>query len=93
MDKSAGCGSDRFCHCSHLSSHDVGTSERVDAHFAANTIGLQMAAAGLGSAIIPSFLGILARQISLEIIPIGMVISFGSLFGLYLLADTSKLKA
>ncbi len=70
-----------------------GTSERVDAHFAANTIGLQMAAAGLGSAIIPSFLGILARQISLEVIPIGMVVAFGSLFSLYLLADTSKLKA
>ena len=68
-------------------------TERVDAHFAANTIGLQMAAAGLGSAIIPSFLGILARQISLEVIPIGMVVAFGSLFGLYLLADTSKLKA
>ena len=46
-----------------------GTSQRVGAHFAANTIGLQMAAAGLGTAVIPSLLGVLARQFSLEIVP------------------------
>ncbi len=47
-----------------------GTSKRVGAHFAANTIGMQMAAAGLGTAIIPSLMGVLARQFSLEVIPV-----------------------
>jgi fucose permease len=63
-----------------------GTSRRVGAHFAANTIGLQMAATGLGAAAIPSLLGVLARQSSLEIIPICMVAIFSALFGLYILA-------
>lgn len=60
-----------------------GTSERVNAKFAANTIGLQIAASGLGSALIPSLLGILARRLSLEIIPIGFLIGFLGLFGVY----------
>jgi fucose permease len=70
-----------------------GTSRRVGAHFAANTIGLQMAASGLGTAVIPSLMGILARQYSLEIIPICMVAVFAGLFGLYRLAARSSSKA
>jgi fucose permease len=66
-----------------------GTSQRVGVHFAANTIGLQMAATGLGTAVIPSLLGILARQVSLEIIPIGMAVIFTGLIGLYVLAVRS----
>ena len=62
-----------------------GTTQRVGAHFAANTIGMQMAAAGLGTVLIPSLLGVLARQISLEVIPIGVVLVFAGLLGLYLL--------
>jgi fucose permease len=69
-----------------------GTSQRVGAHFAANTIGFQMAATGLGTAVIPSMMGILARQYSLEIIPICMVVTFVGLFGLYTLAIKSSLK-
>lgn len=61
-----------------------GTSQRVGAHFAANTIGMQMAATGLGTAVIPSLVGVLARQVSLEVIPICMVVVFAGLFGLYM---------
>jgi fucose permease len=67
-----------------------GTSQRVGAHFAANTIGMQMAATGLGIAVIPSLMGVFARQISLEIIPICLLIVYAGLFGLYRLAVRSK---
>jgi fucose permease len=67
-----------------------GTSKRVGAHFAANTIGMQMAAAGLGTAVIPSLLGVLARQVSLEVIPICLMVLYGALFGLYTLAVMSR---
>lgn len=53
-----------------------GTSQRVGAHYAANTIGMQMAASGLGTALIPSVLGVLARRLSLEIIPACLVAVF-----------------
>lgn len=59
-----------------------GTSQRVGEHDAANAIGMQMAAAGLGGAIIPSLLGTLANQISLEVIPIALLALFVILFGL-----------
>lgn len=60
-----------------------GTSQRVGVHFAANTIGMQMAASGLGTAIIPGLVGVLARQISLEVVPVCLVILFAGLFGVY----------
>jgi fucose permease len=66
-----------------------GTSQRVGAHFATNTIGMQMAASGLGMAVIPSLVGILARQVSLEVVPICLMVVFTGLFGLYLLAVRS----
>lgn len=65
-----------------------GTSQRVGDHFAANTIGMQMAATGLGTAVIPSILGVLARRFSLEVIPICLAVVFATLFGLYLLMIT-----
>lgn len=55
-------------------------------HYAANTIGMQMAATGLGAAIIPSLMGVLARRVSLEIIPIGLLAVYAGLFGFYVLA-------
>ena len=63
-----------------------GTSQRVGAHFAANTIGLQMTTAGLGAAVIPSLVGVLARQFSLEVIPICLLVVFMGLFGFYRLS-------
>ena len=63
-----------------------GTSSRVSPRFAANTIGMQMASAGLGGALIPSLMGIMARRISLEIIPVFLIVVFIVLMGVYLLA-------
>ncbi len=62
------------------------TSRRVGAKFAANTIGMQMAASGLGSAIIPGMLGVLARRLSLEFIPIFLAATFITLLTLYRLS-------
>lgn len=62
-----------------------GTSRRVSPRFAANTIGIQMAAASLGAASIPSLIGVLARNISLEVIPVCLFSLFALLtagFGL-----------
>jgi fucose permease len=67
-----------------------GTSQRVGAHFAANTIGMQMAASALGTAVIPSLVGVLARRFSLEVIPICMEIVFAGLLGLYVLATQRR---
>ncbi len=63
-----------------------GTSQRVGAKFAANTIGMQMTASGLGTAVIPSLLGVLARRFSLEVIPVCLVGVFLVLFGFYRLS-------
>lgn len=63
-----------------------GTRTRVGDHYAANTIGMQMAATGFGTAVIPSLMGVLARQISLEVIPVCLLAVYAGLFGVYLLA-------
>ncbi len=60
-----------------------GTSHRVGESFAANTIGMQMAAAGLGAASIPSLVGFMADHISLEVIPACLVSLFLVQIGLY----------
>jgi len=70
-----------------------GTSGRVGARFAANTIGFQMAAAGLGAAAIPSLVGVLARQNSLEVIPVCVVVLFSVLLGLFWTATRLGLRA
>lgn len=67
-----------------------GTSQRVGAHFAANTIGMQMAATGLGGATIPSLIGVLARQFSLEVIPVCLVVVFALLLVVYRLASVKR---
>lgn len=63
-----------------------GTSQRVGARFAANTIGMQMAATGLGTVVITSLVGVLARQVSLEVVPLAMAAVFAALFGFYTLS-------
>jgi fucose permease len=60
-----------------------GTNQRVGPKHAANTIGMQMAASGLGAAFFPSLFGVLARQFSLEIVPICLSVEFLVLFGFY----------
>jgi hypothetical protein len=47
---------------------------------------MQMTASGLGMAVIPGLLGVLARQFSLEVIPICLVVVFLGLFGFYRLS-------
>ncbi len=59
-----------------------GTSRRVGSRFAANTIGMQMAAASLGGASIPSLVGVLARHVSLEVIPVCLFILIAIQVGL-----------
>ncbi len=65
-----------------------GTSRRVGDAYAANTIGMQMAVTGLGAAIVPGLLGVLARRTSLEVIPISLSLVFLILLALYRLAIT-----
>ncbi len=67
-----------------------GTSTRVGEHDAANTIGMQMAATGFGTAIIPSLMGVLARHISLEIIPVVLLVVYAGLLGFYILATRQQ---
>jgi len=45
------------------------TGNRVGVRHVSNTIGMQIAAAGFGAAVVPSLAGVLARIYSLEIIP------------------------
>jgi fucose permease len=64
-----------------------GTVERVGRRFAANTIGMQVSAACVGAAALPSLLGVLARRWSLEVVPLGLIVAFLALF---LLCSTPK---
>jgi fucose permease len=63
-----------------------GTSARVSPKYAANTIGFQISAAGLGGAGIPALAGVIAASTTLEAIPLYLVILLAGLFGLYQLA-------
>lgn len=56
------------------------TSARVGASHAPNTIGFQVGAASLGIAFVPGLMGVLAENISLEIVPVALtVVAFGIL--------------
>jgi fucose permease len=67
-----------------------GTSARVGEKYAANTIGMQMTATGLGAAVIPAAMGVLARQTSLEVIPVCLLAAYAALAGSYLVAIRSR---
>lgn len=70
-----------------------GTSLRVPEKHAANTIGMQISAAGLGGALLPGAAGYLARHISLEIIPVYLTALIILLFVLYNVAVSSARRA
>ena len=71
-----------------------GTSERVQPRFAANTIGMEMSAAGIGSAAGPAVVGILAKNTTLEIIPVCLFVLFIILLAIYFYTvATGKLPA
>ncbi|MCE1253766.1 MAG: MFS transporter [Anaerolineae bacterium] len=63
-----------------------GTRERVGDQHAANTIGIQISAAGLGGALLPSLAGVLAQRISLETIPLMLVVSLLGLLIIFLIS-------
>jgi fucose permease len=67
-----------------------GTSARVGERYAANTIGMQMTATGLGAAVIPAAMGVLARQTSLEVIPVCLLAAYAVLAGSYLVATRGR---
>ncbi len=64
-----------------------GTSRRVGQRFAVNTIGMQVGSAGLGAAVIPATVGVLAQRISLEIIPVFLLLLFSLILAIYILTD------
>ncbi len=64
-----------------------GTRRRVGEHHAANTIGMQIASAGFGAAVVPSLAGVLAQNFSLEAIPVYLVGVFLLLITLYLIVS------
>ncbi len=59
------------------------TSQRVGARHAANTIGIQVASAVLGGAVLPSVTGYLAQRVSLEAVPVMLFIALAGLLALY----------
>lgn len=66
------------------------TVYRVGAKHASNTIGIQMAASGLGTAVIPGTLGVLATRFSLEVIPVSLALILLILYGLFRLSLVGK---
>lgn len=51
---------------------------------------LGMAATGLGTVVIPATMGVLARRVSLEIIPVYLLAVYVGLAGVYLLATRPR---
>jgi fucose permease len=67
------------------------TSRRVGKQHAANTIGIQISAAGLGGALLPALAGFLARRFSLEAIPVMLAVSLLGMLMLYMLSTRLKM--
>ncbi len=67
------------------------TSQRVGKRHAGNTIGIQISAAGLGGAVLPSLAGLLADRISLETIPVLLFVSLLGLVILYAISTRVRL--
>lgn len=61
-----------------------GTVGRVGPRHVSNTIGMQMAASGLGTAAIPAFTGIVAEHLSLDAIPPFLIVLAAIFLALYL---------
>jgi len=61
-----------------------GTRRRVGKRHVSNTMGMQIAAAGVGAASLPSLAGVLADRTSLEVVPIFLAVFVVVLSGLYI---------
>ncbi|MBI9098767.1 MAG: MFS transporter [Spirochaetaceae bacterium] len=68
------------------------TGNRVGPRHVSNTIGMQIAAAGFGAAVVPSIAGVLARIYSLEIIPLYLLTALVLLFLCFTLSHPRSLK-
>ncbi|MCP4790567.1 MAG: MFS transporter [Gammaproteobacteria bacterium] len=69
------------------------TQYRVGPNHVTNTIGMQIAAAGFGGAVIPSLAGVLARIYSLEIVPYYLFVALLMLLASFMLSHHLSLKA
>lgn len=67
-----------------------GTKARVGIRHVANTIGMQMAATGFGGVGISALMGVMARRVSLEVIPLLLLLVYISLLIVYLIAIKLK---
>lgn len=70
-----------------------GTRQRVGERLAANTIGMQVAGAGLGVALLPAVAGLLASRFTLEVIPVWLAVLLALMFALYGVALLNKPKS
>ncbi|AHC15516.1 MFS transporter [Salinispira pacifica] len=61
------------------------TRKRVGRRFEANTIGMQIAAAGFGGAIMPWIAGLVAGNLGLESIPLYLFVSLAVLFTVFII--------
>jgi fucose permease len=62
------------------------TSRRVGERHAANAIGIQMSASGIGGALLPALTGFLAQRASLEAIPVMLIACLVGLLALFWLS-------
>ena len=64
------------------------TASRVGRIHQANTIGMQIAAAGLGVAVVPSIAGVLARNFGLEVIPLYLLSILALLLLVFIISNS-----
>lgn len=64
----------------------TGVRNRVGDRYAANTIGMQMAAGAASTVIVPTILGVLARRLSLEVVPVVLTLVFSTLLVVFVLS-------
>jgi fucose permease len=64
------------------------TTSRVGFRHQANTIGMQIAAAGLGVAVVPSIAGVLARNFGLEVIPLYLLSILALLLLIFIISNS-----
>lgn len=67
-----------------------GTPTRVDRRHAGNTIGMQMSAAGTGSACVSALMGVLARRTSVEEIPAALLGMFAAVLLIFMVTIRRK---
>jgi fucose permease len=68
------------------------THNRVGLRHQANTIGMQISAAGFGAAVIPSLAGVLARYFTLEVIPLYLLSGLVLLLVSFILSHPRNLR-